>query len=88
MPDPTDASSLQSGGNWVLQTELGRLDVMQVQGEIELWDALEGDAEIGELNGREIRVCSYEDLLRLKRDAARPQDLVDIERLQQARGED
>lgn len=88
LPDPTDAASLQSGGNWVLRTRLGRLDVMQVQGEIELWDALEGGAETGELNGRAIRVCSYEDLLRLKRDAGRPQDLVDIDRLQQARGED
>jgi predicted nucleotidyltransferase len=34
-----------------------------------------------------VPVCSYEDLVKLKRLAGRPQDLVDIEELRVARGE-
>lgn len=85
LPDPTDPEVLGLGGNWVLQTRLGRLDLMQVQGEIELWSRLEGRAVAGLFNDRPIRVCSYPDLIELKRDAGRPQDLVDIEQLRVAR---
>lgn len=60
---------------------------MQVQGELELWARLERRSELGELNGRPIRVCSFEDLIELKNDAGRPQDLVDIAQLRVARGE-
>lgn len=35
-----------------------------------------------------MRVCSYEDLIELKRDAGRPQDLVDIDQLERARDDD
>ena len=86
LPDPTDPAVLELGGNWVLRTRLGRLDLMQVQGEIDLWEKLAGGALDGELNERPIRVCSYEDLVDLKRDAGRPQDLVDVEQLEIARG--
>jgi predicted nucleotidyltransferase len=34
------------------------------------------------LGGREIRVASLEDLITMKRTAARPQDLLDIEKLE------
>lgn len=87
LPDPTDPEILGLGGNWVLQTRLGRLDLMQNQGEFLLWDKLAGQAIHGSFNNRPIRVCSYEDLIELKRDAGRPQDLVDIERLGLARAE-
>ncbi len=86
LPDPTDAEVLGLGGNWVLQTDLGRLDLMQVQGDLDLWSQLEPEAVGGRFNGRPMRVCSYEDLIELKRDAGRPQDLVDIEQLERARG--
>lgn len=87
LPDPTDPAILGLGGNWVLRTDLGRLDLMQAQGDIGLWAHLRDQAISGQFNERSIRVCSYADLLELKRDAGRPQDLVDIEQLRLARGE-
>lgn len=43
----------------------------------ELWSR----ADIVSLGGRNIRVASIEDLIRMKRAAARPQDAIDIEQL-------
>jgi len=40
LPNPLDAETLALGGNWVLQTRLGRFDVMQWIGDTELWGML------------------------------------------------
>lgn len=45
----------------------------------ELWSR----ADIVSLRGRAIRVASLDDLIRMKRAAARPQDSVDVERLEE-----
>lgn len=87
LPDPLDAETLALGGNWVLQTRLGRFDVMQWVGETELWDMLSASAVEVEMGGTQVRVAGYDDLVALKRLAARPSDLEDLERLRQARGE-
>lgn len=87
LPDPLDADTLGLGGNWVLQTRLGRFDVMQWFGDSELWGMLSPAALEVDLDGTQIRVASYEDLVALKRQAGRPSDLEDLERLRQARGE-
>lgn len=87
LPDPTDPEVLALGGNWVLQTDLGRLDLMQVQGDMVLWPKLHDRAVAGRFDNLPMRVCSYEDLIELKRDAGRPQDLVDIEQLRLAQSE-
>jgi hypothetical protein len=44
----------------------------------ELWER----AEIAVFAGREIRIASIADLIAMKRAAARPQDLIDIEKLE------
>ncbi len=87
LPDPLDAETLALGGNWVLQTRLGRFDVMQWVGDTELWDMLLPSAVGVEMEGIQIRVAGYDDLVTLKKLAARSSDLEDLERLRQARGE-
>lgn len=87
LPDPLDPETLAQGGNWVLQTQLGRFDVMQWQGENELWEMLSPAAVEVDMDGLPVKVAGYEDLVALKQQAARPSDLEDLERLRQARGE-
>jgi hypothetical protein len=87
LPDPLDPDVLAEGGNWVLQTRLGRFDVMQWQGESDLWSQLSSAAVTVDLDGVAVKVAGYEDLVALKEQAGRPGDLEDIERLRQARGE-
>lgn len=87
LPDPLNPDILALGGNWVLQTRLGRFDVMQWIGDSELWEVLSPAALEVDLEGLPVRVASYNDLVALKRQAGRPSDLEDLERLRQARGE-
>ena len=82
--DPHDPAQLAEGGNFVLTTTLGRLDVMQwvpgIPGEL-AFSHLARNAVDTALNGRGVRVCSREDLVAMKRAAGRPQDLVDLQEL-------
>jgi predicted nucleotidyltransferase len=88
LPDPLDPEALRLGGNWVLATRLGRFDIMQWIGEDELWGKLSPAAIETEIDGLSIKVVSYEDLIALKEMANRPEDLTDLQRLRQARGEE
>lgn len=87
IPDPLDPQALALGGNWVLRTRLGRLDVMQWIGDDALWKRLSPAAIEDEIDGLPIKMVSYEDLVALKEQAGRPEDLIDLQRLRQARGE-
>jgi predicted nucleotidyltransferase len=88
LPDPLDPKVLGLGGNWVLRTRLGRFDIMQWIGEEALWGKLAPSAVEAEVDGLAIRVVSYDDLVALKEMAGRPEDLTDLQRLRQARGEE
>ncbi len=88
LPDPLDPEALGMGGNWVLRTRLGRFDIMQWIGEEALWEKLAPSAIQAEIDGLTINVVSYEDLVALKKLAGRPEDLTDLQRLRQARGEE
>lgn len=88
LPNPLDPGALALGGNWVLRTRLGRFDVMQWIGDDALWEKLAPGAVLAEIGHLKIRVVSYEDLVTLKRQAGRPEDLADLQRLSQARGEE
>lgn len=82
--DPTQVEDLAQGGNFCLQTRLGRLDVMQWIGGVEsedLYSALAAEAVSGEVEGVPVRVCGLDHLLAMKRFAGRPQDLEDMRRL-------
>jgi len=75
LPDPLDAEILAQGGNWVLQTQLGRFDIMQWIGDAELWDRLCPAALEVEMEGMQVMVVGYDDLVALEeggRSAERP----------------
>lgn len=85
IPDPLDPAALELGGNWVLATRLGRLDVMQWIGEWPLWEELSPGAIEDSIGDLPIKIVSYDDLIRLKELAGRPEDLADLQRLREAR---
>jgi hypothetical protein len=80
---------LKLGGNWVLMTKHGRLDVMQhLKGLGEDgggWAELRPRAEKRIFLGHETLFCSYEDLVKMKTAAGRDQDRVDIRTLKAQR---
>jgi predicted nucleotidyltransferase len=87
LPDPLDPGALATGGNWVLTTSLGRLDIMQWIGDHPLWEEMSVDAIEDEIAGMRIKVVDYDNLVRLKKLAGRPEDLADLKRLREARSE-
>jgi predicted nucleotidyltransferase len=87
LPDPLDPDALALGGNWVLMTRLGRLDVMQWLGDDPLWEKLSPAAIQDQIGDIPVKFVSYEDLVALKELAARPEDLTDLERMRDARKE-
>lgn len=87
LPDPLDPAVLALGGNWVLATRIGRLDIMQWIGDFALWGRLSPGAIEDQIGDLPIKVVSYEDLLELKEIAGRPEDLADLRALREARGE-
>lgn len=85
LPDPLDPNALALGGNWVLMTRLGRLEIMQWLGGDPLWEKLSPAAIQDQIGDIPVKFVSYEDLVALKEPAARPEDLTDLERLRDAR---
>lgn len=86
-----DLEGLKMGGNWTLATKYGRLDVMQHLNGLGKdgggWRELARNAVTRNFLGHRCLFCSYEDLIRMKRGAGRPQDEIDIASLKAARSE-
>jgi hypothetical protein len=89
LPVPFAPEGLAEGGNWALTTRHGRIDVMQwIPGIDDGFDELSPNALSVDLEGvGTVKVAGYADVVRMKRAAGRPQDLVDLERLREATGE-
>ena len=85
LPNPFDPTTLELGGNWILLTRLGRLDVLQWIGEDALWEKLLPASIKDDVAGLPIRVIGYDDLVALKELAGRGQDLEDLKKLREAR---
>lgn len=76
-----DAEGLRAGGNWVLQTSFGRLDVMQDVPGLRSYQQLRDGAV--EVNG--VLYAGYDELISMKAAAGREEDLRDIAALETAR---
>jgi predicted nucleotidyltransferase len=77
----TDPYLLKRAPRVPLLTRSGRLDVIDIEqlaGAPRSFDELRGRALVVELAGVEIPVAGLDDLVRMKRAAGRPQDLIDI----------
>jgi hypothetical protein len=82
--DPLDPAQLAEGGNFVLATRYGRLDLMQWVPGIDTDQAyplLRPAAIRSELGGVAVFVCSREHLVAMKRAAGRQRDLDDLREL-------
>ncbi|MFN8150913.1 MAG: hypothetical protein U0R24_07280 [Solirubrobacterales bacterium] len=82
-----DLDGLLGGGSWVLRTRFGRLGILQhVEPDLD-HASLRADAIEDQVFGQTVRFCGYEHLIAMKEAAARDQDLVDLARLRELRGE-
>lgn len=75
------ASALVGGGQVPIETELGRLDVVQGLDGVPPYEELRARAVEAEILGVPVAVCSIEDLKAMKRAAGRTRDLADLEDL-------
>jgi hypothetical protein len=93
-PDPANLERVYGaraalGGNWALQTDHGRVDVMQWLPGAAAYDELDENAVPIDLRGvGVVRFAGYEDVVAMKTAAGRRQDDEDLARLREARAED
>lgn len=75
------AAELANGEQMAIDTELGRIDIVQGLDGVPSFDELISRASETDVLGVNVAVCSVEDLRAMKRAAGRGQDLVDLESL-------
>jgi hypothetical protein len=87
LPFRLDAKTLERGDTFTLLTDLGAIDVLATPSGTGGYEDLARTAEVLELFGHEVLVASIEDLIRMKRAAGRPRDLIAVEELAALRDE-
>jgi predicted nucleotidyltransferase len=80
------AAAMADGAQVPIETDLGRLDVVQGLDGIPNYDELRARATEVEILGVTVAVCSVEDLIAMKRAGGRTRDLADLEDLEAATG--
>jgi predicted nucleotidyltransferase len=78
------ASALANGEQVAIETDLGRLDVVQGLDGVPRYEELQSRATEAEILGVTVLVCSIEDLKAMKRASGRTRDLADLEDLDAA----
>ncbi len=78
---------LRTGDRTLVTTDLGYVDVLQGLPQVPSFATLVTQATDVELDGLDVRVCSLEHLLEMKRASERPRDRDDLEALEAAQGD-
>ena len=76
------AAALADGDQVPIETDLGRLDIVQGLDGIPSFDDLRSRATEAEILGSKVWICSLDDLKSMKRAARRTRDLADLEDLE------
>lgn len=87
VPFRLDAETLRSGDHFTFSTAVGPLDCLGTPAGTDGFADLDVSATDEDLDGLVMRVASLEDLIRMKRAAGRPQDLIALEWLSALRDE-
>lgn len=82
-----DLENLELGGNWILRTRYGRLDVMQYVEGVRSYERLRAGAVQPEIEAIDYPTlfAGFDDLVAMKTAAGRDQDLIDIDMLKRSR---
>ena len=87
VPFRLDAASLKAGDHFTFSTKAGALDCLGTPAGTDGFADLDASATDEDLDGLVVRVASVDDLIRMKRAAGRPQDLIAVEWLAALRDE-
>lgn len=87
VPFRLDAAALDAGDSFTFITDAGNLDVLGTPSGTAGFGDLIAAANDVDLEDLTVKVCNIEDLIRMKRAAARPKDLIELEILTAVRDE-
>lgn len=87
LPFRIDARSLRAGDSFTFTTDVGWLDLIRTPAGTAGYDDLARTADVFDLFGQRVLVASVDDLIRMKRAAGRPKDLLALEELGALRDE-
>jgi hypothetical protein len=87
VPFRSDAKALRAGDAFTFTTDVGWLDLLGTPPGTSGYDDLARTADAFDLFGNRVLVASVDDLIRMKRAAGRPKDLLALEELGALRDE-
>jgi hypothetical protein len=79
IPFQLDAKTLEMGDHFTFATTAGSLDCLGTPAGVDGFDELRRGATVYRIEDLEVPVASVEDLIRMKRAAGRPKDLIEVE---------
>jgi hypothetical protein len=82
-----DAATLAAGDHFTFTTRAGDLDILGTPAGVAGFDELARRAVTFDIDGLTVLVASIDDLIRMKRAAGRPKDLIEVEVLAAVRDE-
>ena len=87
VPFLLDARTLKAGGNFTFVTTAGDIDILAVPAGVSGFDDLASSAPEIDFGDVRIKIAALADLIRMKRAAGRPKDLIEVEVLSALRDE-